>query len=534
MKRTVLAWGVWLAGLCIPAWAQTETERFDIDRFQVEGNTLLPPQEIEGLLRPFTGPRREYGDVQRALEALEFRYRERGYAAVRIFVPEQELGTGVIRISVIEASIRRVQIEGATFYDAANIRRSLPAVREGSFPNAVTMSSNVQLANENPAKQVEVILRGADEEGLIDAEVKVTDSNPLKLSLTLDNTGNQQTGQHRVGVGMQHANVLDRDHVLSLNYITAPEKPDQVSIYSLGYRVPLYALGDSIDVIAAKSDVDAGTTQTVAGPLAFAGKGDIYGFRYNYLLPRRGEYSHRLVFGLDLKAFQNTCAIGGAAVCGASGVDVTVRPLSVTYAGLWARPGGQTDYSLTFAQNWPGAGHGNSADVAAARPSPAGGPGAPARFTAIRGAASHLRALSDDWQVRGAFSGQYGHQPLISGEQFSIAGATAVRGFAEREVARDNGYFGNLEIYTPNLASRLGSESSNVRALAFYDFGFAVNNPLPGESKQKASIASAGIGVRWTWQKSLSLRSDFAQVVDEGGTKVRGARRLQFALYYAF
>jgi hemolysin activation/secretion protein len=64
--------------------------------------------------------------------------------------------------------------------------------------------------------------------------------------------------------------------------------------------------------------------------------------------------------------------------------------------------------------------------------------------------------------------------------------------------------------------------------------GYAVNNPLEGETKQKSAIASAGMGLRWTQQKSFSLRWDFGQVVDEGGSRQRGSRKTQFSVYYAF
>ena len=184
MRLAACLWVVLLACSSSYARAQTETERFDIERFAVQGNTLLSSQEIEDLVRPFTGPKREYGDVQRALEALELRYRERGFSAVRVFVPEQELGKGVVRISVIEASVRRIRVQGARFFDEANIRRSLPAIRQGGFPNAAAISQNVQLANENPSKQLDVILKGTEQEGLIDIDVNVADVNPLKFSLT--------------------------------------------------------------------------------------------------------------------------------------------------------------------------------------------------------------------------------------------------------------------------------------------------------------------------------------------------------------
>ena len=511
-----------------------ETEHFDIERFEIEGNSLLGENEIEALLRELTGKQREYGDVQRALELLENRYKEKGYAAVQVYVPEQELGKGIVTIKVIEASIRRVRVQGNEIYSEESIRRAMPAVREGGFPNAVAFSQNVQLANENPARQVNVVMKGTDEEGLVDLDINVEESDPMRYTLSLDNTGNGQTGQHRLGVGLSYANLWGLDHVLSLNYGTSIEKPSQVAIYSLGYRVPLYALGDSIDVIVAKSDVNAGTSPTVAGPLNFAGKGDIYGLRYNLLLPRSGEFSHRVVFGFDLKAFQNNCTIAGAAVCGSSGQDITSRPVSVTYSGSWARPGEQSDFSLNYTQNIPGAGMGSSREFALARPSPSGGSGASANFSLVKATASHFQSLPEDWQMRIAGNAQYSRQSLISGEQFGIAGSTAVRGFSEREVARDTGYYANFELYTPNVAPGLGYKEASMRVVGYYDLGWAINNPLQGEEKQRSAIASVGAGIRFAVQKNFNWRFDFAQVVDQGGSKARGARKAAFALSYGF
>jgi hemolysin activation/secretion protein len=511
-----------------------ESERFDIDRYQIEGNSLLSADEIQTLVQPFVGKQREYGDVQRALEALEIRYRERGYSAVQVYVPEQELGKGVVTLKVIEASVRRVRVQGNDRFSDENVRRALPAIREGGFPNAVAFSENVQLANENPSRQIAVVMKGTDEEGLVDLDVNVEESDPLRFNVTLDNTGNKQTGQHRLGLGMQYANLFGLDHVLSLNYGTSVEKPSQVAIFSIGYRIPLYSLGDSVDIIIAKSNVNAGTSPTVAGPLAFSGKGDIYGLRYNWLLPRKGEFSQRLVLGLDLKAFQNNCVIAGAPICGAAGVDVTSRPVSATYSGQWARPGEQSDFSLSYIQNVPGAGMGNSAQFAAARPSPSGGSGAPANFSIVKAGASHFQSLPQDWQMRIAASAQYSRQSLISGEQFGIAGSTSVRGFSEREVARDTGYYANFEVYTPNVGPDIGYKDASVRLLGFYDMGYAANNPLQGETKQKSAIASAGMGIRFAVQKNFNWRFDFAQVIDEGGAKVRGARKASFALSYGF
>lgn len=538
MTSMIRCMGLAVALLLTPALslAQAQTERFDIERFSIEGNTLLKPDEIEAVLKPFTGKHREYGDVQRAIEALRQRYRTGGFSAVWVVAPEQDLDRGVVTLRVVEARIGKVNLSGNRFFDDTNIRASLPALREELPPRAGDLSANVQLANENPAKQVDVVLRPGEREGVVDATVDVIDVQPLRAFLTLDNTGNAQTGDFRLGVGVQHANLFNRDHVGTFNYVTSPGKENQVSLYSGSYRLPLYSLGDSMDFIFAHSDVSAGTTQTVAGPLTFSGKGAVYGLRYNQLLERRGEYSHRLVYGLDYRAYENVCALGsfGAAGCGPAAVDVTVRPVSLAYSGIWARPGRISDFFAALSRNVPGAANGQERDFNAARPSPDGGEGAPSRYTILRIGASLVNAFESNWQVRAAVNALHTPDALVSGEQFGIAGATAVRGFLEREIVRDKGYFANVELYSPNLAGKLIPGEGNLRGLLFYDMARAANNPLAGETRQQVSIASMGAGFRWNFQRNFNLRFDLARVMDAGGSQKTGDRRGHISVYVGF
>lgn len=542
MPATIRGMGLALALLLASslAIAQSQTqpqgERFDIDSFKIEGSTLLRPDEIEAVVKPYTGKQREYGDIQRAIEALRQHYRSKGYSVVWVVAPEQGLDRGVVTLQVIESSTGKITIAGNRFFDDANIRSSLPALREDTPPNVAEISANVQLANENPAKQVDVVLRPGEQPGVVDANVDVIDVRPLKAFVTLDNTGNPQTGDYRLGVGVQLANLFNRDHVGTFNYVTSPGKWDQVSLYSASYRLPLYASGDSMDFIAAYSDVSAGTAQTVAGPLTFSGKGTVYGLRYNQLLARHGNYSHRIVYGLDYRAYQNDCALGnfGTAGCGPAAVDITVRPISLAYSGNWSKPGWISDFYAALSHNIPGASNGRESDFNATRPSPTGGDGAPSRYSILRFGASMVKAFDSNWQIRAAFSAQYTPDALVSGEQFGIAGANSVRGFLEREIARDTGYYANLELYTPNLAGKSVPGESNLRGLLFYDVARAANKPLAGETRQQTSIASIGAGVRWNIQRDFNLRFDLARVMDEGGNQKDGDFRGNISIYFGF
>jgi len=513
-----------------PAPVQAPVElRFDIERFIVEGNTLLPQDELGAIVAPFLGKRRDFGDVQRALEALEGAYRSRGYSAVQVFLPEQDLEKGVVTLRVIEAKIRRLEVRGNKFFSEANVRASLPSLAEGRSPNAGEVARNLRIVNESPAKQTTVTLRAGKQQGEVDALVEVEDEDPRKWFVTLDNSGTGATGYYRAGIGYQNSNLFDRDHAVTLQFVTS-DAPSRVGIYSVGYHFPLYARGASVDLIAGYSDVDAGTTSTPTGPLTFSGRGGIVGVRYNQHFERVVGYDHKLVFGLDHRMYRNTCALGafGAAGCGTAGATFSLTPFSLTYAGSWTRTAGTASFHVTASHNVPGGSRGDTDALGRARFGAKGG------YRVYRAGASIAQALPGDWQARARLELQHADEVLVPPEQFGIGGATSVRGFLERERADDRGHAGQLELYTPELSPRLGWKQWNLRLLAFYDFGRTSRvNPLPGEQVRNG-IASAGLGLRLSKRKAFALRLDLAQIVDEGGTRQRNHQRVAFSSVWSF
>ncbi len=522
--------------------AAPQDETFEIRAFTVTGNTIMPQAEVNRLVAPFTGPKRVYGDIQKALEAIEGAYRSRGFSAVQVFVPEQTLDTSTVKLTVVEAKVKLIKIEGNAFFDEANIRAALPALTLGKTPNARNIAANVRVANESPARQVDVVLGAGEQEDEVNATVTVSDSTPRKFLSSVDNTGSNATGMHRVMVGFQHGNLFNADHVLTAQYTTSLEKPSLVDIYSFGYRVPLYQFDGSIDVIYAKSSVSSGTTATVAGPLSFTGKGNIFGLRFNQYLPRQGEFTHQITYAFDYKAFENACTLGtfGAAGCGSAAFPVTVHPLSATYSGSWAGLGKQTGFSVTATGNWSWGGNGLNQNFAAVRPAAAGAAqgGAKADFVVFKGSLSQSRVLPGDLQVRGSLSGQWTPQALIAQEHFGLAGSTGVRGFQEREFARDRGLNANVELYGPEWGDKVIA-GSNLRMLVFYDVARGYNYRLAGDTDQRIAIASVGLGVRFNLGKMLTLRADYARVTDvramnATSSQVKGDARGHFSLALSF
>ncbi|HEY4374350.1 MAG TPA: ShlB/FhaC/HecB family hemolysin secretion/activation protein [Burkholderiales bacterium] len=481
--------------------------KFEIRKFEVEGVTLVTPSRIDATVKPFTGPNRDFGDVQKALEALEKLFLEAGYGSVQVLLPEQELEQGTVKFKVIEPKLAKVTVEGNKSFSEANIRRSLPALKEGAAPNSNSIASNLRLANENPAKGTTVLLRAGSNEGDVDAVVRVAEEPVTRYSLTLDNTGAGGSGQYRIGAGFQTSNLWGRDNVLSAQAITSPDEKGHfqgyskdVAIFGLQYHVPIYSLGDSFDFTGGYSNVNSGVVQNIFN---VSGRGRVAGIRYNHNLPKWANIEQKLIWAWDYRAYQNsvTPLNGGEQIV----PDITVHPMSLTWAGTWRGQNEEINGYASYNQNIPGGSRGGSTAFEASRF------GARPNYTIWRYGATYLRSFYGDWQVRVNGAGQFTRDRLVTGEQFGIGGAYSVRGFSERQFANDYGYFGNLEIYTPELSTlfKLGTENK-LRFLAFYDYGRVMRNQPLTNDTASTTARGAGLGLRLTHNNNVSIRLDAA------------------------
>lgn len=517
--------GAMLAASVSAAWASGQAAeapiRFDISRFDVAGDVFLGQATVDATLKSLTGKSRDFGDIQRAIEALEAAYHKQGYKLVTVRVPEQELNSGVVRLQVVSARLGRVAVSGNRHFDEANVRRSLPTLVPGQSPNLDKVSANLKLANEHPARKISMKLRSADDGDDVDAQLEVSDQKPWTVRLNLDNTGSAATGKTHAGVVLQHANLWGRDHLATFQYTTTAEKPSQVSVYGLGYHIPLYELGHSLDLFASYSNVDSGTVTAGALNLSVSGKGAMYGARYNQILARRGELEHRLIYGADWKAYRNAVLFAGQNIA----KDITVHPLSVEYLATQTLASAQLSASLALVHNLPGGDKGGSTDFDAARK------GAKAGYTIVRFAGAYTQALGRDWQVRMLANGQLSGDALVPGEQFGSGGATSVRGFSERALAADSGLTVNAELYSPNLA---GNGNWQARALAFYDAAHGTRNKVQIGEAESLSIGSAGLGLRLVRGEAVSVQFDWGRVLNGGAVGADGKNKVHVRIGLAY
>lgn len=491
-----------------------ESLRFEIRDFRVAGATLLSRTAIEQVLAPYTGPNREFADIDRALQALRAAYARLGYRGVVVRLQEQELDGGIVRIDATETTIESVDTRGLQYFAGDWLTKSLPMLEPGLAIDFDNLGRALDVINENPAIKVAVEIQPGTQDEQQRVRIVGADADPLTRFLSFDDTGNAATGRHRVAIGMRHADIGGRADMLTMQYAVSAEKPAAASFWGLGYRLPLPAQGLAADAYLGHSDVSSGT---VAGLFDVAGKGTVAGLRLTRALDRIGSYRHQIAAALDYRDFRNRVTVNG----GASLVpDYVVHPFSLSYSGELD----STSVTVTAVQGFAGGPRSDTATLSQARL------GANAGYSLWRFGASHGEALPGGWLVRALASAQETSAALVPGEQFGLGGAQSVRGFEERHIAGDRGIRLSMEIHAPSQPL----ERFELRPLAFVDYGALRRNQVqPGEVAHEG-IASWGFGLRLQLQKQVALALDVARVERGTATQPVGRERMHLGLQFYF
>lgn len=504
---------------------------FQINEFEVDGNTLLAPEKIQALTQPFTGPGRDFAAVQGALEALQKEYQRIGHGAVQVILPEQELDQGIVKLQVVEQTIARITITGNEHFDNDNILRSMPHVREGEIPNTGAISRDLRLANENPAKRTSILFRTSEagEEGL-EATVKVADEKPWKVFLSADNTGTSSTGFGRVGLGFQHYNVGNLDHRFTAQVVTNMSWPQgdklidrEVKIFGFGYTIPFHELGDSLDMFAGYSNVNAGNPAGGGGlPFNVTGVGRVFGVHYNHNFDKIDNYTHKLRGGIDYHAYRTSNTLDAALT-----PKLTTTPVILAYQGQWSRASDTLAFSVSTSWNVPMADYAKADDFAAYD--------AEDDYKHFNWSLDYYRQIFNDWQLHLGGNGQLTGDHLPPGEQLGLGGMTTVRGWYERDVAGDKGYRLTAELTTPDYGKVIG-DKVGLRWTLFTDIGHINFNEgeISGQKQPfetEKNFQSVGAGLRFNYGSRFVGRLDYALVVDGDKSELSGGRREDGDLY---
>lgn len=516
----VCAIGAPASAAAVESVAAPSTETFDVLEYRVLGNSRLSVAEIEAAVYPHLGPGRSIDTVQEARASLERAYRDRGFGTVFVDVPEQDVDEGVVRLRVTEGRLDRVQVSGTRYYSNRRILAALPAVERGGVPDLGALQQQIATFNrQSQDRSIAPILRAGRTPGTFDLAVKVEDKLPLHGSLDVNNRYTADTTELRAAATLSYDNLFQRNHRLSLQYQTAPERREDANVIAATYIAPLGESGRLLAVYAVDTDSDL----TTVGNLSVLGKGRIYGARLILPLPERVGLFHSLSLGADFKDFDETITFTND-----DGLKTPIQYVGWSLAWSGNRVTEHSRTGIALSANFGVRGLANA-------------PGeffdkrllADPNYFYVRAELTQERPFLLGTSLAGRFTGQMTAAPLVSNEQLSIGGADTVRGYLESEELGDYGFSASLELRSPNFGLRLSERLPRAYLFAFFDAGnVAVHDPLEGQGRR--DLSSVGAGLRFSALEGLEGALDWAYPLVPASRTLDGDSRLHFQLTYGF
>jgi hemolysin activation/secretion protein len=508
------------------AQPQPPQDNFAVFEYRVLGNTVLSAGDIERKLYPLLGENKTIADVEAARKELETLYRDKGYGAVFVDIPEQDVEGGVVRLKVTEGRLDRVRITGARYFANGRIREDLPGLVSGEVVYLPALQAQLSRINQQARdRQVTPVIRAGREPGTVDLDLRVKDSLPVHFNVDVNDRYSANTTRTRAGFTFSYDNLFQRYQSVSFQYQTTPEDPSEVRVLAGTYMVPIADTGNVLALYAVDTNSDFAAVGE-GGDLSILGAGRIYGARYVMRLPLIKSYFHSFTLGADYKDFEDNIRLPDGLT---DTTPMEYLAWTLQYGGGAATESSNTNFSI--AANFAVRGLVNQQEDFEYKRYKA-----QANYLHWRGDLQHEQMIWQRASVFFRFAGQFSSEPLIGNEQFAIGGAESVRGYLESQTLGDYGANGTFELRSPSAHRLWESQLQRAFVFLFYDAGVVrLQNILPGQADTRRSqLASAGAGFCLYGFSGLEAALDWAYPFERSTDIDAGDTRLHFQIKYSF
>ncbi|HEY2684639.1 MAG TPA: ShlB/FhaC/HecB family hemolysin secretion/activation protein [Steroidobacteraceae bacterium] len=493
-------------------------QHFDVAEYRVLGNTVLANRSIETVLYPLLGPGKSLKDVEQARAQLEKLYHDQGYGTAFVDIPPQTIEGGIVRLRVTEGRVEKERVAGARYSSERDVIAKLPAATPGNVLQLSKLQEELGAINaETPDRSVVPVLKAGAEPGTVDLAFTVNDKLPLHGSLEFNNQNTIGTHELRGIASLAYDDLWGVRDSLSLQYQFTPQQFDQVRVIAANYQFHTFENG----LQPSFTYVNSNSTVPTVGTLGVLGIGEIYSTRLGYELFKSQNTLQSISLGVDYKHFRNTINVDATS---ALSTPISYLNLSAAYSGYWHYEGATTTFSVS-ADAGPRGLVNNSTAFANDRYK------GRANYFYVRADWSTVFRLPADFSLRLRAAGQAAAEPLITNEDFSIAGVDGVRGYLEAEELADKAIKGTVQLNSP------GWHWHNHRLVdgyLFYDVGRgALIDPLPGEPSGE-TLRSWGAGLDLLPGEKLIGILTWAKPLDDASVTRADSARWLFVVRGSF
>lgn len=283
-------------------------QKFLVKTFAIQGNTLIPTDELLELIAPWMGRMLTVSEIRQATTAIAERYASDGRIA-SVFLPIQDIVNNTVTIQIVEGRVGNVIITPDNQSDP--IRFPPDSIEKflkhgnisGDFIESDNLERSLILVNEIPGLSIAASLESGQREGTIDIK-GVTKARPIfNGRLEASNYGSGSTG-----VGQALGNITLNSAFGIGDLIAADLIESLGSTYTAGSAsLPVgysgWRAGLSVSHLQYRTLSDWSPTPT-------QGSSDTVGLNTTYALQRSARSNANVNFSIDSRRYLNKVDAG--------------------------------------------------------------------------------------------------------------------------------------------------------------------------------------------------------------------------------
>ncbi|OED36974.1 hypothetical protein AB834_02410 [PVC group bacterium (ex Bugula neritina AB1)] len=457
---------------------------FYIEKFIINGNTLLSEKELRYLTSPYLFTEISFKDIEDICYKLTDKYIDKGYITTRVYLPNQNIKTSQsltlnIFNGFIDNIVDRSQPTHKNFHENSfmntlnkfKVWMCFPTGK-GDLLNTRDLDQGMEHYNRVLSNQVQLFLLPGETEGSTQVLLKGKKEDLLRGTISYSNDGNVNTGKDQVSFKLKKDQLLGLNDSLSLYHISSEKSQGLALYYTLPFKNWLLTYSQSYSdyqsIINKDSDIEGRVQQST--------------FNIQRSLLRCHKKKLSLKMECDFKKssrFYND-------------IDLLPQPLSILRCGLEYQYQRKKSSWFLDSNYSKGISYHSIKDPFDIDPySPH------AQFDKVDLALYSFIFFNKDVSFKGTLKGQYSFNSLYSSEQFFLGSSDSIRGLSDTLSVGDSGFYIQTEM----------SKSFFFTPLRFYIFS-DLGMTTSYKNKNKSYLSSKGFGLRYN-HKSLDLNLSY-------------------------
>jgi hemolysin activation/secretion protein len=493
-------------------------DRVQISRVILEGNTVLPVDDVDALLARFTDRDVTMDQLHELRYALTSLYVQNGYVSSGVVIPDQRLNDGVVQMVAVEGRVTRISVFGNNSVRAGYVRNRVErGIGTPVHTGDLRFALEVLRADPRIERVNAELLPGA-RPGESTLQVNLTETVSWWVATTVDNYRSPSVDENRVSVSAGNNNFTGHGDVLALDYGLT----DGLDDIDASYSFPLTSA--DLRLTGYYGSTDSNIVEAPFNLVDIVSQSETAGISLAQPFHSRSGRIWTTTVGLENRRNENWLL--GMPFSFTAGEHDGTSEVSVAYLTaqlLWPSPGQMFGAMISGR-------FGTELFDATTNIT-----GPDSDFFALRAQLQYARDIgwrSSRISVRA--SGQFASDPLLALEKYSIGGHSTVRGYRENQLVRDNAIVTTVEIDIPLLVDDDGRPTHDLWITPFADYGVGWDENNASLTSRKTDLASVGIGIRWRPDANWLIRADYGHALDEVVTPTESLqdKGLQFRVEY--